>query len=81
MVDAVKRAALSQLLLETFVTSAPGEKLEEKLANLSLPSDYAECQLFFVLPSIGGCCKRASCSYIVPAPSTDEVAWWDKPGS
>ncbi|KAF8646385.1 hypothetical protein AX16_007251 [Volvariella volvacea WC 439] len=42
IIDSVKRAALSQLLLETVITTVPGEKLDEKLATLSLPSDLAE---------------------------------------
>ncbi|TFK71771.1 inositol polyphosphate phosphatase [Pluteus cervinus] len=41
IIDAIKRAALSQLLLETVVTTVP-EKLDEKLATLSLPTDYAK---------------------------------------
>jgi alkyl hydroperoxide reductase subunit AhpC len=38
--DAVKRAALSRLLLEGATSKAPGEKLEEKLASLVLPEDF-----------------------------------------
>jgi len=41
-IDGVKRAALSQLLLESITSAAPGEKLDEKLAALVLPADYAE---------------------------------------
>lgn len=37
--DAMKKAALSRLLLETVISSAPGEKLDEKLATLVLPKD------------------------------------------
>ena len=37
--DAVKKAALSKLLLETVFSSAPGENLDEKLATLVLPTE------------------------------------------
>ncbi|KIK93453.1 hypothetical protein PAXRUDRAFT_145071 [Paxillus rubicundulus Ve08.2h10] len=39
IVDTVKRAALSSLLLETRLASAPGEKFDEKVAALALPSE------------------------------------------
>lgn len=42
--DTVKRAALSRLLLETTLTAAPGEMLEEKMAALALPSDGDDCK-------------------------------------
>lgn len=42
VIDAVKRAALSRLLLESVVSTAPGEKLDEKLAALTLPADFVE---------------------------------------
>lgn len=41
IIDPVKRAALSQLLLQSVTSTAPGEKLDEKLAALVLPSDLA----------------------------------------
>ena len=41
IIDPVKRAALSQLLLQSVTSTAPGEKLDEKLAKLVLPSDIA----------------------------------------
>ena len=43
IIDAVKRAALSRLLLENTLSATPGEKLDEKLASLVLPGDYPEC--------------------------------------
>ncbi|KAG9317505.1 inositol polyphosphate phosphatase [Chiua virens] len=39
VIDTVKRAALSRLILETSLAATPGEVLEEKLAALALPSD------------------------------------------
>lgn len=49
IIDAVKRAALSHLLLENITSTAPGEKLDEKLAGLFLPADYAECGFILFL--------------------------------
>lgn len=40
IIDAVKRATLSRLLLENIISTAPGEKLDEKLAALVIPVDY-----------------------------------------
>ena len=42
IIDPVKKAALSRMLLEGVVSTQPGEKLDEKLANLSLPTDTEE---------------------------------------
>jgi len=42
IIDALKRTALSRLLLESVVSTAPGEKLDEKLAALSLPAEHIE---------------------------------------
>lgn len=44
VIDTVKRAGLSRLLLESVVSTAPGEKLDEKLAALTLPMDLVECK-------------------------------------
>ncbi|KAJ8473729.1 hypothetical protein ONZ45_g16188 [Pleurotus djamor] len=41
VVDTLKKSALSRLLLESVTSTEPGEKLDEKLAKLSLPS-YTE---------------------------------------
>jgi len=38
----VKRAVLARLLLESVLSTAPGEKLDEKLASLALPAEYVE---------------------------------------
>ena len=42
IIDAVKRAALARLLLDNVVSTAPGERLDEKLAALALPADLVE---------------------------------------
>uniref|UniRef100_A0A0W0EZ96 phosphoinositide 5-phosphatase n=1 Tax=Moniliophthora roreri TaxID=221103 RepID=A0A0W0EZ96_MONRR len=42
IIDRAKRAALSRLLLNSIITTEPGEKLDDKLASLSLPPDYCE---------------------------------------
>lgn len=42
IIDVVKRAALSRLLLENTLSATPGEKLDEKLASLVLPDDCSE---------------------------------------
>jgi len=39
IIDPVKKAALSRMLLDGIVSTKPGEKLDEKLANLILPSE------------------------------------------
>jgi hypothetical protein len=42
IIDAMKKAALSRMLLESVVSTAPGEKLDEKLSALALPADFVE---------------------------------------
>ncbi|KAF8204786.1 inositol polyphosphate phosphatase [Pholiota molesta] len=42
IIDPVKKAALSRMLLDGIVSTDPGEKLDEKLANLILPEDMGE---------------------------------------
>lgn len=42
IIDAVKRLALSRLLLESIVSTAPGEKLDEKLAALVFSPDFTQ---------------------------------------
>ncbi|KAK7470419.1 Inositol-1,4,5-trisphosphate 5-phosphatase 1 [Stygiomarasmius scandens] len=41
IIDTVKRAALSKLLLDSVLSTAPGEKLDDKLASLVLPDDFS----------------------------------------
>ncbi|KAF9534756.1 inositol polyphosphate phosphatase [Crepidotus variabilis] len=42
VVDPVKKAALSRILLENVVSTEPGEVLDEKLARLTLPTETGE---------------------------------------
>lgn len=42
VIDHVKRAALSRLLLENVTSTAPGEKLDEKLASLTFANEASE---------------------------------------
>lgn len=44
VIDAIKKATLSRLLLESVISTDPGEKLDEKLAALILPSDTGDCK-------------------------------------
>ncbi|KAF8915801.1 DNase I-like protein [Mucidula mucida] len=48
IIDTAKRAALSQILLDSVVSTAPGEKLDEKLAALTISLNH---QHDFPLPS------------------------------
>ncbi|KAJ7490357.1 SacI homology domain-containing protein [Mycena galericulata] len=41
-IDVAKRTALSQLLLQSVITTAPGEKLDDKLAALALPTTFGD---------------------------------------
>lgn len=77
IIDTVKRATLSRLLLDSVTSTAPGETLDEKLASLALPTDYGECQFKLNAPTFP---SDLSPLYSVPPPSTDELAWWDGPG-
>lgn len=49
VVDTVKKAALSQLLLESIVSTKPGENLDEKLSRIALPNTVGEREFFSVL--------------------------------
>ena len=44
VIDATKRAALQRLLLASVTSTAPGEKLDEKLATLALDFDSMDCE-------------------------------------
>jgi hypothetical protein len=43
IIDVAKRAALAQLLADNVVSTAPGEKLDEKLAALTFHPEINEC--------------------------------------
>ena len=42
IIDPLKKANLSRMLLESVTSTAPGERLDEKLAALALPADFVE---------------------------------------
>ena len=42
MIDHMKRAALSHYLLDNVTSTIPGDKLDEKLASLTLFSDASD---------------------------------------
>jgi len=46
IVNGAKRAALSRLLLESVLSTEPGEKLDTKLASLTLPANFADREDF-----------------------------------
>jgi hypothetical protein len=76
IIDAIKRATLSRLLLENIISTGPGEKLDEKLAALVLPVERIERSLLHLsIPY-----NVHMFVILVPPPSSDETAWWDGPG-
>lgn len=75
IIDHAKRAALQKLLLENVTTTAPGEKLDEKLASLAFTSDEQDRTCVVLRNPV----LFTNCS-AVPPPSSDDHAWWDDPG-
>jgi hypothetical protein len=52
IIDRVKKAALSQMLLESIITfTEPGEMLDKKFANLVLPANPRQCMNLITLHS------------------------------
>ena len=45
IVDSVKKAALQKLLFNSVVSTEPGEKLDEKLASMTLTDYPDDCEL------------------------------------
>jgi len=45
IINTAKRAALSRLLLDSVLHTAPGEKLDDKLASMVLPEDFLSGEL------------------------------------
>jgi hypothetical protein len=74
IIDTIKRAALSHVLLESVLSSPPGENLDEKLASLQFPTNFVDRAF---MDSSHSCVTDASS---VPPPSSEESAWWDGPG-
>jgi hypothetical protein len=42
IIDNAKRTALSRLLLDSVLSIEPGQMINEKLASLALPANYAD---------------------------------------
>ena len=72
----MKRSALSRLLLESVTSTAPGERLDEKLAALTFPVDVDERRSFMQGTRSFARSEKA----LVPPPSSDHEAWWGSPG-
>ena len=77
VIDHAKRASLSHLLLENVTSTAPGEKLDEKLASLTFTTGDPDCTSSSAKHWL--CLTRCYLS-IVPPPSSETEAWWDGPG-
>lgn len=52
IIDRVKKAALSEMLLESITFMEPGQKLDKKFANLVLPADPRQCMNLITLHSL-----------------------------
>ena len=81
IIDTARRDALRRLLLDSVKATAPGEKLDEKLASMSLVNDSEDRKAPFPPPPFF--CKiqdEDGANYIfidlVPPPSSEEHSWW-----
>ena len=79
IIDRVKKAALSHMLLESIAFMEPGEKLDKKFANLVLPADTRQC-MSLINASFIHQAPNVMTLFLVPPPSSDEKLWWDTPG-
>lgn len=76
VVDQAKRDALARLLLENVTSTSNGEKLDEKLAALTLHPTIDDREYFGSALEFFG---LTQCP--VPPPSSEDNAWWDRPGT
>lgn len=76
IVDRAQRDSLARLLLENVTSTSAGEKLDEKLAALTLHPSANDCAC-----SISVLEFRNLMDYPVPPPSSEDHAWWDHPGT
>lgn len=76
IVDRVKQDALARLLLENVTSTSNGEKLDEKLAALTLRPSVNDCAY-----SNSVLVYRDLMGHPVPPPSSEDSAWWDRPGT
>ena len=76
VVDQAKRDALARLLLENVTSTSNGEKLDEKLAALTLHPSIDDREYFDSTLEFFDLTQRP-----VPPPSSEDNAWWDHPGT
>ena len=76
IVDRTKRDSLARLLLENVTSTSADEKLDEKLAALTLHPPANDRAYF---GSVLGFCDLMGST--VPPPSSDDQAWWDRHGT
>lgn len=76
IVDRAKRDALARLLLENVTSTSNGEKLDERLAALTFHQSTNNCAY---INSVLVLCDLIDCP--VPPPSSEDNAWWDRPGT
>ena len=75
IVDRAKRDSLARLLLENVTSTSADEKLDEKLAALTLRPHVNDRGYF---GSVLKFCDLID--YPVPPPSSEDHAWWDHAG-
>jgi hypothetical protein len=49
IIDPVKKAVVSRMLLESVVSTEPGELLADKLKEMTLPKTVGDCKTFAIL--------------------------------
>lgn len=76
VVDRAKRDGLARLLLENVTSTSADERLDEKLAALTLHPSVTERTCFN--PILESC---DPIDYPVPPPSSEDHAWWDHPST
>jgi hypothetical protein len=74
-VDEAKKASIAKMLADNVVVTAPGEKLDEKLARLTFPIEASDDRACFATRPV-----QYLTRCLVPPPSSEENAWWNKPG-
>ena len=76
IVDRAKRDALARLLLDNVTSTSNDEKLDEQLAALTFHQPTNDRTYF---NSVLELCDLID--YPVPPPSSEDNAWWDRPGT
>ena len=76
IVDRAKRDSLARLLLENVTSTSADEKLDEKLAALTLHPQINDRAFFKSVLRL-----YDLIDYPVPPPSSEDHTWWDGPGT